>query len=76
MAAQEQVLRTSNKAKIDQTKESSECRMCEKAEESVNCVLSECSKVAQKEYKRQLDWFEMKSHWEVCQKYWIEVVEK
>ena len=31
--------------------------MCEKAEQSVNHVLSESSKLAQKEYKRQPDWF-------------------
>ena len=29
--------------------------MCGKAEESVNHVLSECSKLAQKEYKRRHD---------------------
>ena len=45
MAAQEQVIRTNNiKAKIDKTQENSKCRMCGKAEESVNHVLSKCSK--------------------------------
>ena len=42
--------------------------MCGKAEESVNHVLSECSKFSQKEYKRQHDWFGMKMHWEICRK--------
>ena len=36
--------------------------MCVEAEESVNHVLSECSKLAQKESKRQHDWFGMKTH--------------
>ena len=50
--------------------------MCRKAEESVNRVLSKCSKLAQKEYKRQHDWFGTKIHWEICRKYGIEVKEK
>ena len=63
MAAQEQAIRTNNlKAKIDKTQENSKCRMCGKAEESVNHVLSECSKLAQKEYKRRHGWFGMKIH--------------
>ena len=77
MAAQEQVIRTNNiKAKIDKTHENSKCRMLGKAEESVNHVLSECSKLAQKEYKRRHDWFGTKIHWEICRKYGIEVKEK
>ena len=77
MAAEEQAIRTNNiKAKIDNTQENSKCRMCGKAEESVNHVLSECSKLPQKEYKRRHDWFETKIHWEICIKYGIEVTEK
>ena len=68
MAAQEQAIRTNKiKAKIDETQENSKCRMCGKAEESVN-VLSECSKLAQKEYKRRHDWFGTKIQWEICRK--------
>ena len=53
MAAQEQAIITNNiEAKIDKTQESRKCRMCGKVEENVNDVLSECSKLAQKEYKR------------------------
>ena len=56
MAAQEQAIRTNNiKAKIGKTKENSKCRMCGKAEESVNHMLCECSTLAQKEYKRRHD---------------------
>ena len=56
MAAQEQAIRNNNiKAKIDKTQENSKCRMCGKTEESVNLVLSECSNLAQKEYKRRHD---------------------
>ena len=53
MATQEQDIRTNNrKGKIDKTQENSKCRVYGKAEESVNHVLSHCSKLAQKEYKR------------------------
>ena len=50
--------------------------MCGNAEESVNHVLSKYSKLAQKEYKRQHDWFGMKFHWEICKEYGIEVKQK
>ena len=55
--------------KIDKTQEDSKCRMCFKADESINHLLSECSKMAQKEYKRRHDWIGRKIHWEVCKKY-------
>ena len=60
------------KAKIDKTKKkkkNSKCRMCGKAGKSVNHVLSKCSKLAQKEYKRRHDWFGLQIHWEICRKY-------
>ena len=78
MAAQEHAIRTNNiKAKIDKTQENSKYRICAKAGGgSVNRVLSECSKLAQKEYKRRHDWFGTKIHWEICRKYAIEVKEK
>ena len=50
--------------------------MCGKDEESVNHVLSECSKLAQKEYKRRHDWFGTTIHLGKCRKYGIEVKEK
>ena len=50
--------------------------MCGKDEESVNHVLSECSKLSQKEYKRRHDWFGTTIHLGKCRKYGIEVKEK
>ena len=50
--------------------------MCGKAEKSVNHLLSECSKLAQKEYKRRHDWLGTKIHWKICRKYGTEVKEK
>ena len=49
MAAQEQVIRANSK-NIDKC---------------VNHVLTKCSKLAQKQYKRRLDWFKTKIYWEI-----------
>ena len=77
MASQEQAIRNNNiTIKIDKTQENNKCRICGKTEESVNHVLSKCSKLAQKEYKIQHNWFGTKIHWEICRKYGIEVKEK
>ena len=74
LAAQEQAIRTNNiKAKIDKTQNDSKCRMCKSSEETINHIISECPKLAQKEYKRRHDWFGTKIHWEICKKYDIEV---
>ena len=73
-AAQEQAIRTNViKAKIDKTQEESKCRMCGRVDETVNHVLSECSKMAQTEYKRRHDWVGKRIHWNVCRKYGVEV---
>ena len=58
------------KAKIDRSQEDSKCRRCKAADETVSHIVSECSKLAQKEYKRQHDWVGRRIHWEVCRKLW------
>ena len=69
MAAQEQAICTNViKAKIDKTQEESKCRMCGRVDETVNHVLSECSKMAETEYKRRHDWVGKRIHWDFC--YW------
>ena len=37
------------KAKIDKTQQNSRCRLCGKRDEIINVILSECSKLAQKD---------------------------
>ena len=75
MAAQEQAIRTNIiKTKIDKTQE--ECRLCGLVDETVNHIISECSKLAQKEYKRRHDWVGKRIHWEVCRENGIEVKTK
>ena len=55
-AAQEQALRTNYvQFNIDKNGESPLCRMCGKKRESVCHISSECSMLAQKEYKRRHD---------------------
>ena len=77
MAAQEQVVRTNLvNPKIDKTQEGSTCSMCGKADERINHLLSECSKMAQKQYKRRHDWKGRKIHWEVCRKYGLDTTDR
>ena len=62
LTIQEQVIRTNNiEAKIDKTQENSKCRMCGKAELSVNHVLSECSKLAKRSVKDDMVSLERRS---------------
>ena len=57
LVVQEQAVRTNLiKAKIDNTQEQSKCRMCVEKHETVSQLISECSKMAQREYKRRHDW--------------------
>ena len=77
MATQKQAIRANIiKAKIDKTQEESKCRLCRQVDEMVNHIISECSKLAQKEYKRRHDWVGKRIHWEACRKNWIEVKTK
>ena len=67
IAAQNQSIRTNHvKAKIDKSQGNSKCRMCQQSDEAINHILSECPKLAQKEYKRRHDWVGKRIHWEVC----------
>ena len=72
-AAQEQALRTNyTKYNIDKTADSLLCRLCGEKGESVGHLVSECQKLAQKEYKRRHDNVARIVHWEFCGKYGIE----
>ena len=44
------------KARIDKKQQNSRCRLCSDRDEMINHMISECSKLAQKEYKIRHDW--------------------
>ena len=56
VAAQNQSIRKNLvKAKIDKSQGDSLCRLCRKVDESIDHIISGCSKLAQKEYKSRHD---------------------
>ena len=64
VSAQNQSIRTNLvKAKIHKTQKYTLCRLCKKADESIDHVVSSCSKLAQKEYKRRHDNLGKIVHW-------------
>ena len=73
-AAQDQSLRTNwIKANIDKQNISSLCRMCGKADETIAHVISECEKLAQKQYKLwRHDQVAKIIHWKLCEKFEFE----
>ena len=70
IAAQNNAVRTYQiKARIDKTQQNSKCRLCCDRNETINHIISECSKLAQKEYKTRNEWFSKVIHWEICKKF-------
>ena len=58
IAAQNNAIRTNYiKARIDKTQQNSKCRLCGDRNEIISHIISECSKLAQKECKIGLVWF-------------------
>ena len=69
MAAQNQSIRTNLvKTRIDKSQGDSLCRMCRKVDESIDHIVSGCSKLAQKEYKRRHDNLGKIVHWKLARK--------
>ena len=67
MAAQNNAIRNNYvKEKIDYTQWNSKCGWCEGRDETVNQIVSECSKHVQKKYKTRYDWVGKVIHWELC----------
>ena len=73
IAAQNKAMRTNYiKARIDKTRQNSKCRLCSDRDETINHIISECSKLAQElyllTYKTRHDWVGKVIHWEMCKK--------
>ena len=67
IAAQDNAIRTNYiKARIDKTQQNSKCG---DRDETINNIISECSKLAQREYKTSHDWVGKVVHWEMCKKF-------
>ena len=68
--SQNNAVRTKHiKARIDKTQQNSKCRLCGDRDETINHIISECSKLAQKEYKTRHDWVSKVIHWQMCKKF-------
>ena len=77
LAAQDQALRTKAiKAKIDKTIDASKYRLCKEKEETVDHLISACSKIAQTDYKERHNNVASMLHWNLSKKYNIPAVEK
>ena len=68
-AAQINAIRTNHiKVRIDKTQQNSNCRLCGDRDETINHIINECSKLAQKENNTKHDWVGKVIHWEMCKK--------
>ena len=77
VAVQNQSIRTNLvKAKIDKSQADSLCRTCRKVDESIDHIVSGCSKLAQKEYKRRHDNLGKMVHWKLARKFNFEAGDK
>ena len=69
IAAQDNAIRINHiKARIDKMQQNSKCRLCGDRDETINHIISECSKLVQKEYKARHHWVGKVIHWEMCKK--------
>ena len=70
ITAQDNAIRTIHiKGRIDKTQQNSKCMLCGDSDKTINHIISECSKLAQKEYKARHNWAGMVIHWEMCRKF-------
>ena len=70
IAAQDNAIRTNHiKARIDKTQQNSKCRLCDDRDEAINHIISEYSKLAEKESKARHNWVVKVILWEMCKKF-------
>ena len=70
MAAQNSAIRTNHiKATIFKTQQNIKCRLCGNRDETINHIISECNKMAQKEYNAWHDLVGKGIHLEMCKKF-------
>ena len=70
IAAQDNAIRSNHiKARIEKTQQNSKCKLFGYRDKTMNHIISECSKLAQKEYKARRDWVGKVIHREMCRKF-------
>ena len=70
IAAQDNAVRTNHiKARIDKSQQNSKYRQYGDRDETINHIISECSKLAQKEYKARHDRVGKVINWKMCKKF-------
>ena len=77
IATQNNSIRTDYiKARIDKTQQNSKCRLCGNRDEMIHHIISECSKLTQKEYNTRDNWVGKVIHWELCKKFRFDYTNK
>ena len=61
---------------INKSVDSAFCRMCGETGETISHIVSECSKLSQREYKRRLQNVARMIHWKLGEKFNLEKYEK
>ena len=70
VAAQDQAFRTNSiRVKIVKQEGSPLCRLCGNKEETVDHLVSSCSKIAQTDYKNRHDKVAANLHWSLCKQF-------
>ena len=70
IAAQNNTIKTNHiKTRIDKTQQNSKCRLCGDRDETINHIMSECSKLAQKGCKARYNWVGKVIHREMYKKF-------
>ena len=62
--------------KIDKTSENPLCKMCGERGETVQHIICECKKLAQRDYKRRHETVAKLVHWKLCEKHNLERKQK
>ena len=77
IAAQNNAIRTNHiKARIDLVQQIGRCWLCGYRDETINHIISNCSRLAFKEYNTRHDWVGKVIHWELCKKFKLDHTNK
>ena len=72
ISAKPQYPASNNMVSQRKTQQNSRCRLCGDRDETINPIISECSKLEQKEYKIRHDWVEKVIYRELCKEFKFE----